>query len=432
MNDVQAPDNIAGNRPKKAKKNNLLGLTLALLLAAGSFISGVQVSNMSAVENQTASIFSFFTRHITPVKSEEPDLKEFWHVWRLLDEKFVSASSTLVVTDEDKINGAIEGMVSAFGDPYTTFFPPVKNAAFTEDISGNFSGVGMEIGMRDDIVTIISPLPGTPAEKAGLMAGDKIVKIDGGSTDGMRVDEAVRLIRGEKGTEVSLSIYREGDLEFQDFTVVRDTIDIPTIATEKIDKTFIIRLFSFNAISETKMQDALREFAKSDAESLILDLRGNPGGYLQSAVSIAGYFLPSGKVVVRESFRDTAEEKLYRSQGKKVRDFTDKNLVVLVDGGSASASEILAGALGEHDAATIIGMNTFGKGSVQELVQLDSASSVKITIARWLTPNGVSISNGGLTPDIIINRTNENRINEIDPQQEAALKFLKGETVVSE
>ncbi len=432
MQEPQAAEHTSVNRPRKVKKNNFLGITLALLLAAGSFISGLEVNKLNNVENQEASIFSFFTKFNAPKAAEDVELEQFWHVWNLMDEKFVSASSTQVISPQDKINGAIEGMVGAYGDPYTTFFPPAENAAFTEDISGNFSGVGMEIGMRDDIVTVIAPLPGTPAEKAGLMAGDKIVKIDDTSTDGMRVDEAVRLIRGEKGTDVRLSIYREGDLEFQDLVVTRDTIDIPTIATEKIGDTFVIRLFSFNAISEEKMQDALREFLASDSKSLILDLRGNPGGYLQSAVSIAGYFLPTGKVVVRESFRDNDEEKLYRSQGRKVRDFTPENLVVLVDGGSASASEILAGALGEHDVATIIGVNTFGKGSVQELVQLDNSSSVKITIARWLTPNGTSISNGGLTPDILISRTPEDRINEVDPQQDAALKLLRGEEVVSE
>jgi carboxyl-terminal processing protease len=420
------------NPNERPRKNNLLGIFLALLLAAGSFVTGTQVTNLPPAEEQTASIFSFFDRFKTKDQTEEVDLSQFWHVWKLMDEKFASASSTENISDQDKINGAIEGMVSAFGDPYTTFFPPAENEAFSEDISGNFSGVGMEIGIQDDIITIIAPLPETPAEKAGLMTGDKIIKINDISTDGMEVDAAVKLIRGEKGTEVKLSIYREGDLEFRDITVVRDTINIPTVDTETIGNTFIIRLFSFNAIAEEKMVEALREFQNSKAKSLVLDLRGNPGGYLQSAVSIAGYFLPTGKVVVKESFRDNNEEKLYRSQGRVVRDFTPENFVVLVDGGSASASEILAGALGEHKVAKIIGVNTFGKGSVQELIQLENNSSVKITVARWLTPNGVSISNGGLTPDIKITRSPEDRLNKIDPQQDAALKYLKGEEVISE
>lgn len=418
------------HKDKKVRKGNYLGVLLALVLAGGAFASGLQMGNLVNNDNQTAGLFSFFS---TPVQSaEEADLTQFWQVWHLLEEKFISASSTSSLTDEDKINGAIQGLVKSYGDPYTVFFPPVESAAFSEDISGNFSGIGMEVGLRDNVITVIAPLPDTPAQRAGLVSGDIILKIDGVSTDGMQVDEAVRRIRGEKGTTVILSIYREGELEIQEISVIRDTITIPTVKTEKIDDVFIIRLFSFNAIAEMKMQEALREYTKSGAKSLILDLRGNPGGYLQGAVAIAGYFLPTGKVVVREHYGDNIEDKLYRSQGRTLREFTPEKMVVLIDGGSASASEILAGALGEHKVATLIGVNTFGKGSVQELLPLPNGSSLKVTVARWLTPEGVSISNGGLKPDIKINRTPQQRLDEVDPQQEAALKFIKGEEVLSE
>ncbi len=418
---------------KPSKKSNFLGILLALILAGGSFVTGLQVDSLIAKDDQTASLFSFFsTPQASSYNHDDIDLTQFWKVWSLLDEKFIAASSTMVISDEDKINGAISGLVSTFGDPYTVFLPPVESAAFAEDISGNFSGIGMEVGMRDDVITVIAPLPDTPAERAGLITGDKIIRIDGESTEGMRVDEAVKRIRGEKGTTVVLSVFREGDLEFREISVVRDTIVVPTIETEEIDGIFIIRLYSFNAISEMKFQEALREYVKSDAKSMVLDLRGNPGGYLQSAVSIASFFLPTGKVVVREHFGEGDEEKLYRSQGRVVRNFGPNELVVLVDGGSASASEILAGALREHDVATIIGLDTFGKGSVQELVELDNGSSVKITVARWLTPEGVSISDSGLKPDIKIDRTPQHRLDNVDPQQEAAIKFLKGEEVVSE
>jgi carboxyl-terminal processing protease len=414
------------------KKSNLLGVLLALILAGGSFMTGLQVDNLIQKEDQAASLFSFFSTKSVNSATEEADLTQFWRVWNLLDEKFISASSTATISNEDKINGAIEGMVATYGDPYTVFMPPVESAAFNEDISGNFSGVGMEVGLRDNLVTIIAPLTGTPAEKAGLLSGDIIARIDGKSTEGMSIDEAVKMIRGEKGTEVKLSIYREGELEIREMSVVRDTITIPTVATEQIKDTFIIRLYSFNALAETQFEAALREYSKSDASALILDLRGNPGGYLQSAVSIASYFLPAGKVVVREHFRENDEEKLYRSQGRALRNFTPADTVVLIDGGSASASEILAGALREHNVATLIGDDTFGKGSVQELVQLADGSSVKITVARWLTPQGISISEGGLKPDIKISRTPQQRLDAVDPQQEAALKFINGETVVSE
>jgi carboxyl-terminal processing protease len=425
--------NIPTENPKPPRrKNNYLGILLAMMLAGGAFFSGLQAGNLiDNGEAQSASLFSFFS---TPESKadEVADLDQFWKVWNLLDEKFIAASSTSSLSAEDKINGAIQGLVDTYGDPYTVFLPPVENASFSEDISGNFSGIGMEVGIRDGVVTVISPLPNTPAKRAGLTPGDLIIKINGKSTEGMRIDEAVKMIRGEKGTEVILSIYREGDAEINDVKVIRDTIDIPTIETEQVGDIFIIRLYSFNAIAEVKMQEALREYTKSGAKSIILDMRGNPGGYLQSAVSIASYFLPAGKVVVRESFGNNDEEKLYRSQGRTLREFTPEKMVVLIDGGSASASEILAGALREHDVATIIGTDSFGKGSVQELVQLSDGSSLKVTVARWLTPDGISISEKGLHPDIVIKRTAEQRLAEEDPQQEAAIKYIRGEEVKSE
>lgn len=424
---------ISQNRPTRPSrlKSSYLGILLAMLLAGGAFFSGLQAGNlMNHPEAQGASLFSFFS---TPETSaDEADLDQFWRVWNLLDEKFISASSTSSLSQEDKINGAIQGLVKTYGDPYTVFFPPVDSASFAEDISGNFSGIGMEVGMREGVVAVIAPLPNTPAERAGLTPGDLIIKIDGKTTEGMRIDEAVKLIRGEKGTEVILSIYREGDSEIHDIKVVRDTIDIPTTATEKIGDIFIISLYSFNAISEMKMQEALREYTQSGAKSLVLDMRGNPGGYLQSAVAIASYFLPTGKVVVREHYGDNDEEKLYRSQGRTLREFAPEKMVVLIDGGSASASEILAGALREHGVATLIGTDSFGKGSVQELVQLPDGSSLKVTVARWLTPEGISISAKGLKPDIIIKRTPQQRLDNVDPQLDAAVRYIKGEEVKSE
>jgi len=414
------------------KKNNLLGIALALILAIGAFFSGFQVNQLIA-EDQPASIFSLFTSKETVANSQEDiDLEQFWAVWKLLDEKFTSASSTKNLSNEDRINGAIQGMVDAYEDPYTVFLPPVENADFAEDISGNFSGIGMEVGIKDKVITVISPLPDTPAEKAGLLPGDLVVKINGESTEGMSIDSAVNKIRGEKGTSVTLSIYRDGELEIKDYTIIRDTINIPTVKTEIKNGVFIVRLYSFNAIAEAKMQEAMREFINSKEKTLVLDLRGNPGGYLQSAVSIASFYLPTGKVVVRESFGDKEDEKIYRSQGRLVKDFNPKNFVVLVDNGSASASEILAGALKEHDIATIIGTNTFGKGSVQELIDLPSGAALKVTVARWLTPNGVSISEKGLEPNILISRTPKQRLENIDPQQDAAINFLTGKEVKSE
>ena len=401
-------------------------------ILAGAFFAGFQANQLIA-EDQPASIFSLFTSKETAANSKEDiDLEQFWAVWELLDEKFTSASSTENLSDEERINGAIQGMVDSYNDPYTVFLPPAQNADFTEDISGNFSGIGMEVGIKDKMITVISPLPDIPSEKAGLFPGDLVVKINGESTEGMSIDDAVNRIRGEKGTNVTLSIYREGDLEIKDYTITRDTINIPTVKTEIKDGVFIVRLYSFNAIAEAKMQEAMREFVSSKSKTLILDLRGNPGGYLQGAVAIASFYLPTGKIVVRESFGENKEEKIYRSQGKTIKDFNPKNFVVLVDNGSASASEILAGALKEHGVATVIGTNTFGKGSVQELINLPSGAALKVTVARWLTPNGISISEKGLEPNILINRTPKQRLEGVDPQQDSAINFLKGKEVKSE
>jgi carboxyl-terminal processing protease len=208
--------------------------------------------------------------------------------------------------------------------------------------------------------------------------------------------------------------------------VTRAQIEVPTVKTEKRGDTFIISLYSFNALAEMKMQQALRDYVSSGATKLVLDLRGNPGGYLQGAVSIASYFMPAGKVVLRESFGDEREEEIYRSRGATLKQFAPKEMVVLIDGGSASASEILAGALQEQGYATLVGAPSFCKGSVQELVNLPSGSSLKVTIARWLTPNGRSISNGGLTPDIAVERTVADREASRDPQLDAAIQVLHG------
>lgn len=412
--------NIVDHPETKRQKTGFLGIALSVLLATATFFSGLQIGSNQKLDAQIRSFFSSSETHA----DDSIDLSEFWHVWKLLDEKYVSSGSEKF-NNQEKVRGAIEGLVRSYGDPYTIYMPPKEASEFDEEISGNFSGVGMEVGMRENIITVIAPLPESPAEKAGILAGDALVRINGTSTEGMNVDEAVQLIRGEKGTKVTLTIFRKGEDGFREIEVTRDTITIPTSKTEIKDNAFIISLYSFNAISEAEMQAALRAYVRSGKKNLIIDLRGNPGGYLQSAVSIASYFLSAGKVVVRENFGEGIEEHIYRSSGKTLDGHTPEKIVVLVDGGSASASEILAGALQEHSVAKLIGSQTFGKGSVQELVKLDDGSSLKVTVARWLTPNGKSISEGGLTPDIVVERTQEDRVAEKDPQLDAALEYLK-------
>ena len=260
---------------------------------------------------------------------------------------------------------------------------------------------------------------------AGLKAGDKIFKINNESAMDISVDKAISLIRGEKGTEVTLTILREGEKTTRDIKIIRDNINIPIIDTEiKDNNIFVISLYSFSENSANLFRDALIEFSKAKTNKLILDLRGNPGGYLDSAVDMASWFVDEGKVIVSENREGTSgKEKSYRSHGPRV--FADNlKMIILVDGGSASASEILAGALNEYGVAKLVGEKTFGKGSVQELVKITDETSLKVTVANWLTPNGKSISKEGLTPDYIVPLKLSDVEKDIDPQMNKAVELL--------
>jgi len=355
-------------------------------------------------------------------KVENVNLDEFWQVWKLLDEKFVSKKGKIITTDE-KIYGAIEGLTSAFGDPYTVFMPPDQSKMFNSDISGNFEGVGMEIGIKNSVLTVVSPLKGTPAYKAGIKSGDIIVSINGSSTESMSVDKAVGLIRGKAGTDVSFKIFREGVKDYLTIKVIREVIDIPTIDTEIKGDVFIIRLYNFYANSPDLFRGALRDFVSSGKAKLVIDLRGNPGGYLDAAVDMASYFLPLGKTIVTEDFGVKADPIVYRSKGYGLFNENLK-LSILIDKGSASASEILAGALQDNKIAKLVGTTSFGKGSVQELLNVTRDTSLKVTVAKWLTPNGTSISDQGLTPDYVVDNTKNNPKNA-DLQEQKAIEILK-------
>jgi carboxyl-terminal processing protease len=401
-------------------------IILVLVFFAGTYVGSKNTEPPQSLSNTATSVTAV-------------DFAPFWKAWQVLNEKYVAATST---PDQEKVWGAIEGLAASYGDPYTVFFPPEEAKMFESDISGNFEGVGMEIGKKDNLLTVIAPLKDSPAAKAGIRTGDKIIRINDTTASDLSVDQAVKLIRGPKGTEVKLTILREGVQGTIEKTIMRDIIDIPTIDTEvkdsqgittstgddatglRKDGIFVIRLFSFTAQSPSLFRNVLRDFVKSGSHKLILDLRGNPGGYLEAAVDIASWFLPAGKSVVKEDFGDRGgEARVYRSKGYDV--FGGKlNMVILVDGGSASASEILAGALHDHGVATLVGTKTFGKGSVQELIKITPDTSLKVTIAKWLTPNGVSISQQGIKPDYEVKITPENVQNKRDPQMDKAVELL--------
>lgn len=354
------------------------------------------------------------------------DFRPFWKAWKVIDEKFVPSSTSTAEfpTSQERVWGAISGMVDSLNDPYTTFLPPDEAEIFESDINGNFEGVGMEIGVRDDILTVIAPLRGTPAFRAGIQPGDKIIKIDDISTEKLNTDQAVRLIRGKVGTKVKLLLIRENSSEPIEISVTRAVIDIPTLDYElRGDGIFVIRLYNFSSASPDLFRRALRAFVRTGSDKLILDLRGNPGGFLEASVDMASWFLPTGTAVVREEYGNGDNQVIHRSRGYRI--FGEHlKMAVLIDKGSASASEILAGALAEHGIATLVGSTSFGKGSVQELIKVTPESSLKVTIAQWLTPNGLSISAGGLKPDVPVDLTEEDSKNGRDPQLKVAVELL--------
>ncbi len=403
---------------QKMNKERYTQVLVSLIIATILFATGFYTGKKSSLSNVPVGL-------LNATSTENADLAPFWEAWNLLDQKFSSASSTTPpISNQTKVWGAIEGLASSYGDPYTVFFPPVESKSFEEEISGSFGGVGMEIGVQDGFLTVIAPLKGTPADVAGVKAGDKIISIGNKSALNMSSDEAIGLIRGDVGTSVVVTFERKGVKDPIVKTLVRANIEIPTIDTKILPgNIFVISLYSFTATSPDLFRGALRQFVESGSDKLVLDLRNNPGGYLEAALDMASWFLPTGKVVVTENYGDKIPPTIYRSKGYDI--FTDKlKFVILVNEGSASASEILAGALQEYNKAVLVGERTFGKGSVQELVPVTSDTSLKITVAHWFTPFGKSISNGGLTPNIEVPLTLENTKNGADPQMDAAVKYL--------
>ncbi len=269
---------------------------------------------------------------------------------------------------------------------------------------------------------MVAPLKNTPADKAGLKSGDKIVKIGKVDTTDMTVDKAINLIRGEVGTPVTFTIFRSGEKQTREITIVRNIIEIPTIDTEIKNNVFVIHFYSFSENSSKLFADALNKFKDSKLDKLIIDLRSNPGGYLSEAMRITSWFIEEGKPIVKENFGDKKKEETYRSYGPRA--FTDQlKLVVLIDGGSASASEIFAGAIQEHKIGKLVGEKSFGKGSVQELVKITDNTSLKVTVAKWLTPSGISISEQGLIPDIVVTAGKDDT-KEKDTQLDKAVEIL--------
>lgn len=393
---------------------------LALVLAIG-FLGGISVG---AGGTKILADVPLLNGGLDSTPDPSADLTEFWKAWNVLGTRFVEThASSSIPNSKERVWGAIEGLAKSFGDPHTVFLRPDDAKLFAEDIAGAFSGVGMEIGLdKDGVLTVISPLKETPAERAGIRPGDKILSINKQSTEGFSTEAAVKLIRGKEGEAVLFSLYRDGSAI--EISVVRENIQVPIIESALNTETgvYTISFYSFSANSGSLFSRALASFRESGSHKLLIDLRGNPGGYLAAAVSVTSHFLPSGATIVTEDYDGNKENVVHRSRGTGgVPQGTQ--IVVLINEGSASASEIVAGALQDTETATLIGVNSFGKGSVQELVDV-GGGALKITIARWLTPSGNSISNGGLTPDIKVEITEEDAKAEKDTQLQRAIEFF--------
>ena len=357
------------------------------------------------------------------------DMSQFWQAYQLLNQNFVQTHASSTFPDKQKqIYGAIAGLTASFGDPYTVFFPPSDAQVFQQDISGSFGGVGMQIDndAKGNLV-VVSPLKDSPAKNAGILSGDIILKIGTTTAQDLASEEAVKLIRGPIGTTIVITVLHPGDTKPTEIPIVRDTINIPIIDSKDLGNgIYEVSLYSFSQNSADLFRSAMRSFVQSGDHKLILDLRGNPGGYLDAAVNMASYFLPVGTTIVTEDFKGKQQNDTHSSLGYNVfaNDHQFK-MAILVDQGSASASEILAGALQQNGVAKLVGTRTFGKGSVQELMDLGGGAELKVTIARWLTPNGSSISDGGLHADIEATTTAALAKDPAkDPQTQAAVNYL--------
>ncbi len=374
------------HKPVKNITHILLVASVAVLLFGGGYSFG---KYQSAQEQKKL----FSQRNI--------DFTLFWSVWDTVSKKYVDQSKL----DHKKMYlGAIKGMVAAIEDPYTFFLNTDENQQSKDDLGGKFEGIGAQLGLKDNLIVVIAPLKNSPAERAGLLAGDIIYKVDGTETKDMPLTKVVSLVRGDRGTKVVLSVVRSG--KQMEFSVVRDVIQVESVELVYDKNIAHLKLNQFGDKTvdewETKVREIKEKWEKREIRGLVLDLRDNPGGYLESSVYLAGEFLPAGKIVVKqESVVYESKSYTVNRQGKLL----DIPMVVLVNKGSASASEILAGALADHDRAVLIGEKTFGKGSVQEAIDLGEGAGLHVTVAKWVLPGGEWINGKGIEPTIKIENT---------------------------
>lgn len=390
--------------------------TKAVLIVILSFLLGWQLGHRDveirwATYRPTVSI-----QNKLPPEKIDLDFQLFWDTWDLLSRSYFDKQA---IDAKKLFYGAISGMVAALGDPYTVFLPPEQQKFSKDELNGSFEGVGIQLGFdKDKRLVVMAPLSGTPAQKAGILPQDQIVKIDDKDTTNMTLPEAVNLIRGPKGSEVKLTIFREGDSDTREFNLTRDTIIVKSVEvsfkeTDSGKKVAIVKLSRFGERTEEEWNQAVSELLAANAEAIVLDLRNNPGGFLEGAVFIGSEFLEGGDVVLQEN-----KDKIRTSfKVNRAGRLTKLPLVVLINKGSASASEIVAGALQDRNRAELVGEKSFGKGTIQEAQELAEGTGIHITVAKWLTPDGRWVNDTqGLEPDVKI----ENEKQSLLPDEEAA------------
>lgn len=392
-------------------------IIMLCLFVAGVFVTGIVAQQAVSAAKVASAPAAVGTATLAPKNSTEADFAVFWEVWGIIKAEFIGK----VPEDKAMTYAAINGVVATLGDQHTHFDEPARAALLESDLNGSFEGIGATVETKNGQITIVAPLKGRPAEKAGLLAGDVIVKIDGQSTDGMSLTEAISHIRGPKGTQVTLTVVRVGTPATLDITITRSTIEVEVVTKRQLDNSIVyLQLSEFSAPSSKAVDDALQELMKSNPKGVVFDLRGNPGGFLQSAIEIGSEFVPSGLILSEQDKDGNKRPHPALPNGRA----TKIPLVVLVDKGTASASEIVAGAIRDAKRGVLVGEKTFGKGSVQVSNTLSDKSHLTITIRHWLLPSGVDIHGVGIEPDFAVPFNEADRKGGRDPQLDRAVEYL--------
>jgi len=418
---IEPPKNYLLTKPKFSTGKGPVNLLIIILLII-TFIFGV----LFGLANSQALLSYFFSNQGGKVinleeayKYKQVNFNELFEIWDLIKKNYLKKDQ---ITENQLFYGAVAGSVASLGDPYSIFLTPEQAKEFNQELEGSFEGIGAEIGIKNNVLTVISALPGSPAEKAGLRSKDQILTIDNQQTMEMSVDYAVSLIRGKSGTTVNLLVRRQGENELLKFSIERAKIEIASVKWRMIENNIAyLEITDFNQDTSKKFKQAVNDILLNNPKGIILDLRYNPGGYLETAIDLASYWVKEG-IIVKEDYGDPVKNNEYTALGNaKLNNY---KTVILINSGSASAAEIVAGALQDYQLATLVGEKTFGKGTIQDLTQLSDGSEIKLTIARWLTPKGKSIEEDGITPDVEVNLTKEDYDNDRDPQLDKAIEIL--------